>query len=138
LNGTILCPFQELDRFPLRIRKLVSPAVDEIGIEISQLGLTVEDPFHDLHAQHERVVLVADFILSAIELPAGVNLQRLQERDHRPENFVTFNGRDRIAVVQSALSPGFLACFNVSQNGDSYGAKSMGISLETLLKDDSR
>lgn len=87
---------------PLRV---LAP-VDEIRVVERELDGAVDDGVGGLDAQHEGVVLVADFVAPAAEAAAREDVLFLQFGEELLEDALALEGRGRVAVVEAAVVGG--------------------------------
>ena len=82
---------------------VIDPAVDEIGIIQCQLRCAVDDMICRLHAEHEGVILVSDFVAPAAEPAAGEDIAGLEFWEELLEHAFALEGWRRVAVVEAAV-----------------------------------
>lgn len=63
---------------PLRIRPDIVAAVDQVRLEQGQLLAAVHQPFGDLDALHQRVILIAHLVGPGTEASARVEVARFE------------------------------------------------------------
>lgn len=81
----------------------VSTAVDEVGVVERQLDSAVDNVVCRLHTEHERVVLVTNFVLPAAEATTRVDVLGLQLGQQLSQDTITLDGGRRVAVVELAM-----------------------------------
>lgn len=84
----------------------VLSSVDEVGVVEGQLDRSVDNIVDRFHAQHERVVLIADLVAPAAEAATRPDVLLLQLRQQLGEGTLALQGWSRVAVVEAAVVGG--------------------------------
>lgn len=85
---------------------MINSPIDEIRIIQRQLRRAVHDMIRGLHAQHEAMILIADFIAPAAEAAAGVDVLFLEFGQELFEDAFALEGGGWVAVVEAAVVGG--------------------------------
>ena len=86
---------------------VVLTAIDKVRVIQRQLDGAVDERVGGLDAEHEAVVLVADFVAPAAEAAAGEDVLFLEFGEELFEDALAFEGWGGIAVVEAAVVGGY-------------------------------
>ena len=82
---------------------MILPSVHKVRIVKRQLGGTVHDVIGGFHAEHKRVILVADLVAPAAEASARVDVFGLEGGEEFGEDAFALEGGGWVAVVEAAV-----------------------------------
>lgn len=84
----------------------VLSSVDEVGIVEGQLDRSVDNIVDRFHAQHERVVLIADLVAPAAEATTRPDVLLLQLGQDLRKSSLALQGWSGVTVVEAAVVRG--------------------------------